>query len=183
MDDINISSVSSKASAVSIEHWREAMAHLRHLSEDVWTGLKVFLTANAAIALTLTTIGAFSESRLFTTMMLILLSAFGVYLTLTARYTLKRHRIYYLQMLAKKSLIEETLGFYETKLAGSAMDLAFPWRLTSETIAEIKRNPEVWVEKMIRSTGTIARWQFLIYEVLIGIYAIIFAIAVIRLIG
>src|SRR4029077_341641 len=119
MDDTSISSTRSKASAVSVEHWREAMAHLRHLSDDVWTGLKVFLTANVAIALMLMVIGVFSESRLFTIVMLILLSLLGVYLTLTARYVLKRHRVYYLQMLVKKSLIEHELLFYQTKLAGT----------------------------------------------------------------
>ena len=164
-----------------MEHWREAMAHLRHLSDDVWRGLKLFLTVNAVIAVTLVTIRAFSESRLFTMIMLIPLSLVGAYLTLTARYILKRHRIYYLQMLAKKSLIEDELGFYQTKLAGTTMDLAFPWRVTPEVVAEIKRSPEAWVEKMIRAKGTIARWQFLIYDVLLVLYAATFFFAVIQL--
>jgi hypothetical protein len=183
MDDTIISSAGSKASAVSVEHWREAMAHLRHLSDDVWTGLKVFLTANAAIALILIAIGAYSESRLFTIVMLIVLSLLGAYLTLTARYILKRHRVYYLQMLAKKSLIEDELGFYQTKLDGTKMDLAFPWRVTPEVVAEIKHNPEAWVEKMIRPAGTIARWQFLLYEVLIGLYGATLLFSLIRLLG
>jgi hypothetical protein len=183
MSEKNISSTGSKASAVSVEHWREAMAHLRHLSDDVWTGLKVFLTANVAIALMLMVIGVFSESRLFTIVMLILLSLLGVYLTLTARYVLKRHRVYYLQMLVKKSLIEHELLFYQTKLAGTETDLAFPWRVTPEVVAEIKRNPEAWVQKMVRAEGTIARWQFLIYEVLVGLYGATLLFSLIRLLG
>jgi hypothetical protein len=107
----------------------------------------------------------------------------GAALTLTARYILKRHRIYYLQMLAKKSLIEDELGFYRTKLAGSETDLAFPWRVTPEVVVEIKQNAEAWVQKMIRPKGTIALWQFVIYEVLIGLYAAVLFFAVLRFRG
>ncbi len=84
-------------------------------------------------------------------------------------------------MLAKKSLIEDELGFYRSKLARSEMDLAFPWRLTPEVVAEIKQDPEAWIQKMVRAKGTIALWQFLIYEVLIGLYAVVFVVAMIRL--
>jgi len=115
--------------------------------------------------------------------LLALLSALGGALTLTARYILKRHRIYYLQMLAKKSLIEDALGFYRTKLAGSETDLAFPWRVAPEVVAEIKQNAEAWLQKLVRAKGTIALWQFLIYEVLIGLYAAILLFAVTRLLG
>src|ERR1043166_1783537 len=181
MDDTNITFAGSKASAVSIEHWREGMAHLRHLSDDVWTGLKLFLAANTAIWIMLTAIGVFSGSRRVTIVMFILLSLLGAYLTLTARYILKRHRIYYLQMLARKSLIEDELGFYQTKIAGTAMDLAFPWRVTPEVVAEIKRNPEAWVEKNGSGEGTIAQWQFLIYEVLIALYGVTLFFAIIQL--
>jgi len=48
-------------------------------------------------------------------------------------------------------------------------------------VAEIKQNPEAWIQKSVRARGTIALWQFLIYEVLIGLYAVVFVVAVIRL--
>jgi hypothetical protein len=77
--------------------------------------------------------------------------------------------------------LEDEFGFYQTKLAGTDTDLAFPWRLTPEVVAEIKQNSEAWIQKSIRAKGTIARVQFLIYEVLIGLHAFIFVIAMLRL--
>jgi hypothetical protein len=69
------------------------------------------------------------------------------------------------------------------KLAGSETDLAFPWRVAPAVVAEIKQNAEAWVQKMIRPKGTIALWQFVIYEVLIGLYAVVFFFAVLRFRG
>ena len=171
------------AEVAGVEHWREAMAHLRHLSDDVWKGLKLFLSVNALIVVAMAGLGAFCQSRARLAMLLALLSVLGAALTLTAHYILKRHRVYYLQMLAKKSLIEDELGFYRIKLAGSETDLAFPWRVTPEVVAEIKQNPEAWIRKLVRAKGTIALWQFLIYEVLIGLYAVVFFFAVLRFLG
>src|SRR5205807_792682 len=181
MDDPQTISGDSKGDGVILEHWREAMAHLRHLSDDVWRGMRLFLTVNALVVIAMAAIAAFCHSRVLMPGLLGLLSVLGAAMTLTARYILKRHRIYYLQMLAKKSLIEDELGYYRTKLAGSETDLAFPWRVAPEVVAEIKKNPEVWIQKMVRARGTIALWQFLIYEILIGLYGMTLCFAVIRL--
>jgi hypothetical protein len=167
---------------LSVEHWREAMEQLRHLSNDVWEGLKLFLGLNALLLIAMVALGVFCEQRFRQAVLLILLSSLGAALTLAARYILRRHRVYYLQMLAKKSLIEDELGFYRTKLAGSESDLAFPWRIAPEVVAEIKKNPEAWIQKLIRAKGTIALWQFVIYEVLIGLYAVVFVFALTRLV-
>lgn len=158
------------------------MEQLRHLSNDVWEGLKLFLGLNALLLIAMVALGVFCEQRFRQAVLLILLSSLGAALTLAARYILRRHRVYYLQMLAKKSLIEDELGFYRTKLAGSESDLAFPWRIAPEVVAEIKKNPEAWIQKLIRAKGTIALWQFVIYEVLIGLYAVVFVFALTRLV-
>src|SRR6185295_3513175 len=101
----------------------------------------------------------------------VFVSAAGIALTLAGRFMLRRHRIYYLEMLAKKSLLEMQLGFYEKKFAGSDVDFALPWRLKPEVVTEISKNFDGWVQKSIRSRGTMARAYFLIYEALIAIYA------------
>ena len=160
--------------------WREAMTHLRHLSDDVWNGLKLFLILNGFIIISM---GALVRPRPLnrpTALVLAIVTVVGIVLTIAARYILKRHRIYYLQMLAKKSLLEDELGFYQTKFAGSETDLAFPWRLAPEVVAEIKQNGEAWIQKSIRARGTIARVQFLIYETLLALYCLIFLLAVIH---
>ena len=55
--------------------------------------------------------------------MLILL---GIGVTFTGRYLLRRNRVYYLEMLLKKTLVEYEFGFYDAKFSGSNTDLAFP---------------------------------------------------------
>jgi hypothetical protein len=164
-----------------LEIWREALAHLRHLSDDVWKGLKLFLALNSVLLIIIAGLLVLLPLNHGIGFLLALVSVVGALLTLAARFILKRHRIYYLQMLAKKSLLEDEFGFYQTKLAGTDTDLAFPWRLTPEVVAEIKQNSEAWIQKSIRAKGTIARVQFLIYEVLIGLHAFIFVIAMLRL--
>ena len=161
--------------------WREAMAHLRHLSDDVWNGLKLFLILNGFIIISISAFAWLAPANKTMALLLAALALVGGLLTITARYILKRHRIYYLQMLAKKSLLEAELGFYQTKFSGSETDLAFPWRLTPEVVVEIKQNFESWIQKSIRAKGTIARAQFLIYETLIGLYCLIFLFAVISI--
>lgn len=159
--------------------WREAMAHLRHLSDDVWNGLKLFLILNGFVLSSIGMLGWVGPANTTTALLLATLTIVGGLLTLAARYILKRHRIYYLQMLAKKSLLEAEFGFYQKKFSNSETDLAFPWRLTPEVVAEIKQDFDAWVKKSIRARGTIARVQFCIYETLICLYCLIFIFALI----
>ena len=166
---------------VDVQVWREAMAQLRHLSNDVWKGLVVFLGLNAFLLTWVVGVLGPSYVNRWRVCVGLLLCALGILLTLAGRWVLMRHRIYYLQMLAKKTLIEHELRFYETKLADTNLDLAFPWRLTPEVVEEIRRNLEAWVQKSIRSGGTIARVQFCIYETVLALYGLAFLIGLIRL--
>ncbi|MEY2428483.1 MAG: hypothetical protein QOJ40_1368, partial [Verrucomicrobiota bacterium] len=159
--------------------WREAMAHLRHLSDDVWTGLKLFLILNGFVLISIGLLAWIGPANITSALLLAALAVLGSFLSLTARYILKRHRIYYLQMLAKKSLLEAELGFYRKKFSDSETDLAFPWRLTPEVVAEIKQGFDAWVQKSVRARGTIARVQFCIYETLICLYCLLLLFAAI----
>lgn len=152
--------------------WRETLDHLRHLSDDVWMGFKTFLVFNGFILISMALLISSSRRDRSATIFIGLLSIAGILLTFAARYILKRNRIYYLQMLAKKSLLEEDLGFYRTTFDSSPIDFAFPWRLAPEVVAEVRKDCDAWVQKSIRASGTIARFQFLIYEVLVGLYVL-----------
>ncbi len=155
----------------NLEVWREALTQLRHLSDDVWKGFRLFLALNGLV-LTLLTVRISLGFWSFTKAAEVgALCGIGIGITLAGRYLLLRHRVYYLQMLAKKSLIEMDLGMYATKLKDSETDLAFPWRLTPEVVSEIQRDLDAWVKKSIRSKGTIARVQFWFYEAVLGVYA------------
>jgi hypothetical protein len=48
-------------------------------------------------------------------------------------------------------------------------------------VHEIGKNLDAWVQKSIRSKGTIVRVYFLIYEVLIAVYAIVTLLLLYRL--
>ena len=154
-----------------IQIWREAMEHLRHLNDDVWKTFALYLSLDVALLLSMSALIIFMPTAPRGLVVLLILDLGGLVLTIGGRYLFKRHRIYYLQMLAKKTLLELQLGFYATHLADSTMDLSFPWRLTPEVAAEIARDPAQWVAKSIRSPGTMARIQFWILEALLAVYS------------
>ena len=161
----------ARSTAPGLEHWREAMAHLRHLDQEVWVGLRTFLPANGFLCLAIVALFGFAAPGARTNWLVLVLAVAGLGLTLIGRYILRRHRVYYLQMLLKKCLLERELGLYDTKLCNSTTDLAFPWRLTPAVVEDLRREPEAWVEKSIRGPGTIARYQFLLYDALLVLYA------------
>lgn len=153
---------------VSIQIWRESLAHLRHLSDEVYKGMKLFLAINGVILVLIT-----ANAGLQSGVAIFIFALLGIFITLVARYILKRHRVYYLQMLIKKTLLEQELGFYDVKFEGTQEDLALPWRLTLQTISLIKADTEKWIEAQISGPGTIVRWLFHIYDVLLGFYGLI----------
>ncbi|MEO5804568.1 MAG: hypothetical protein ABIR24_13660 [Verrucomicrobiota bacterium] len=156
-----------------IEIWRESLAHLRHLSDEVWKRFQFFLWFDLALFVFALGIWRYSKRLSF----LLFLAAFSV--AVIGRYVLKRNRIYYLQMLARKSLLEEEFGFYASKFSGTEIDYAFPWRLAPGVVSEIKMDLDSWVKKSLRAQGTIALWQFLIYEALIGLACVLLLVLMI----
>jgi len=161
--------------ATKLQIWRESLAHLRHLSDEVWKRFQLFLWLDLIFFLLAASIWRNSLGGCAFLILLALSIAF------IGRYILQRNRIYYLHMLAKKSLLEDELGLYATKLSGTETDLAFPWRLTPEVVSEIKKDFNAWVGKSIRPAGSIARWLFIIYEGFIAIYLLALFLLLIRM--
>lgn len=159
-------------SAHDLELWREAMAQLRHMNEDVWAGVRLFLSVNSLLVLMVVGIVAWGRSAMLAALLVALLCALGIPLTLAARYLFKRQRVYYLQTLAKKALLDDRLGLFRLRFDGSTTDLALPWRLTPEVVQEIKRDFPAWVQKSVRGPVTMARVLFLIYEMLLVLYGL-----------
>ena len=173
MSHLDFSSLSPEA---RIQIWRETIAHLRYLNDEVWKRFQFFLLVDLVILVV--TFGMFWARPRFYPAFAILFVALGVVLTLAARYILKRNRIYYLQMLLKKTLLEKEAGFYEMKLAQSETDLAFPWRLSPEIFEMLQKNPGQWTEQNIDAPKTIARRLFQVYEVVLGLYVALLLVAV-----
>ena len=155
--------------------WHESLAHLRHLSDEVWKRFQFFLWLDLIFFLLAAGAWRRSVSGSFVLVFIALTIA------LIGRYILRRNRVYYLQMLAKKSLLEDELGFYTAKFSGTEIDLAFPWRLAPGVVSEIKMDLDAWVKKSIRAPGTIALWQFVIYEMFIAIHVIALILLLVRM--
>ncbi len=158
----------------NLEIWRESLTHLRHLSDEVWKRFQLFLWLDLILFLLAAGVWRHSVGVSFCVIVA------ALFIASIGRYILQRNRVYYLQMLAKKSLLEDQLGFYASKLSGTEIDLAFPWRLAPGVVSEIKINLDAWVKKSIRASGTIALWQFIIYEMFIGIYLLALFLLLVR---
>jgi hypothetical protein len=165
----------NKFNATDLELWRESLVHLRHLSDEVWRRFQFFFWLDLIFFL----LAAGAWHRSVDGSFVLVLAALTI--ACIGRYILKRNRIYYLQMLAKKSLLEDELGFYAMKFSGTEIDFAFPWRLAPDVVSEIKKDFDAWVKKSIRAPGTIALWQFLIYEIFIAIYLVALILRLVRM--
>ncbi len=169
MNQLDFSSLSAEA---RIQIWRESVAHLRYLNDEVWKRFQFFVWVD--FALLFATISALStRSNKTGALVALVFAVLGILITASAHYILKRNRIYYLQMLLKKTLLEKEAGYYSFKFSGTDTDLALPWRLTPEVAEELKSNPEEWVQKSVEPPGTIARHLFRIYQVAIGLFTLL----------
>ncbi len=172
--DLNLWAENLRPNQVQI--WREALEHLRHLSDEVWKVFKCFLFINGFLLALVTAFAMIGADEPAGQIILGVLALLGIAATITGRYLLKRNRVYYLEMLLKKTLLEDEFGFYSVKFSGTNSDAAFPWRLRPESIEELKQKPEDWVRRQIRGPGTIARWLFVTLEALIGIYVVLLGV-------
>lgn len=175
-EDTDVNTWLENLDGKSLQIWREALEHLRHLSDEVWKVFKCFLVINGFLFALITAFAMMAADEPAGQIILGVLALIGIAATVTGRYLLKRNRVYYLEMLLKKTLVEDEFGFYNVKFSGTNSDLAFPWRLRPEAISELKQNPEAWVKRQIRGPGTIARWLFVMFETLIGIYIVLIAV-------
>src|SRR5213596_2776047 len=108
-----------KKEAVNV--WREAMAQVRRLSDDVWNGLRFFLSFNAILIAACVAVTRLQRINAPAAIILGILAVVGLTVTILARKIMITQRDYYLRMLFKKALFEEQLGFYDTKLSGVDM--------------------------------------------------------------
>ena len=163
----------------SLSVWREAIAQLRQLHNDVWNGVRFFVTVNGIIIAAAFGISKLQGRDAITGILIVLLAVAGLLLTLTARTILTRHRKYYLQMLYRKTMIERELGLYDVRLVGS--DLSFPWNVEGKYIPCMESDPSGWRDEQMRRKGTITRLLFLVYEGVICAHLLILIAAVIGL--
>ena len=149
--------------------WREAMAQLRQLNNDMWNGVRFFLTINGVIIVAIYTI-AFPFSSLNNVYFILTLAVFGFVLTIIAFFILRKQRDYYIDMLQTKTLLEKELKFYEIKIDN--IHLSFPWNVEKEFIDKMIKNDN-WKTEQRWRIGTISHLLMLTYLFVFIIYSII----------
>src|SRR5438105_5835998 len=131
----------------TIDFWRETLSNLRQLHNDIWNGVRFFLSVNGIVFAGFAILLRSPGKDYLQAFILLLLLLIGILLTFQARSILRRHRGYYLGMLIRKTLIEGQLGFYDfvlSKNAGEIIDLSFPWQVDRKFLTEFSENIDRW---------------------------------------
>lgn len=157
--------------------WREAMAQLRHLNTDFWNTVRFFLTVNGIIVAASFSILARggTDWYLDSTVATALLALIGLCLTVITGKILAKARQYYVEMLLRKTLLEDRLGFYKVDL--EHVNLSFPWKVPEKDLEKMKKNTTEWKRKHMWRKKTIARSLCSIYYVLIVVYSLLLIVA------
>lgn len=159
----------------TIDFWRETLSNLRQLHNDIWNGVRFFLTVNGIVVAGFAALLRSSANDYLQAFMLLLLLIVGTFLTVQARSILLKHRGYYLGMLIRKTLIEKQLGFYDFVLSkspeGQSVDLSFPWQVDRKFLPEFIRDIEKWRSEQEQRPGLITTALFRIYNAVLGLYA------------
>jgi hypothetical protein len=161
----------------TVDFWREALSNLRQLHNDIWNGVRFFLTVNGIVIAGFAALLRSPDHDYVQAGMLLLLLATGIFLTIQARSILVRHRGYYLGMLIRKTLIEKQLGFYDFLLSEDLedprIDLSFPWQVDHQFLSEFSRDIAKWHSEQEKRPGLITTTLFRIYDVTLGLYAVL----------
>lgn len=158
--------------------WREAMAQTRQLHNDVWKGVRFFLTVNGVLIAAIFTMAKLEAKRCLTCILLSILAFIGIVFVIIALKILKKQRRNYTEMLLRKTLIENELGFYNCNVPNSGQSFTFPWKVDRQYVSNLMENPENWLNKHQCRKNTISRLIFQIYYGLIVLYGIIFLLAI-----
>lgn len=161
----------------TVDFWREALSNLRQLHNDIWNGVRFFLTVNGIVIAGFAALLRSPDHDYVQAGMLLLLLATGIFLTMQARSILVRHRSYYLGMLIRKTLIEKQLGFYDFLLSEDSehlrIDLSFPWQVDHQFLSEFSKDIAKWRSEQEKRPGLITTTLFRIYDVTLGLYAVL----------
>lgn len=160
-----------------VDFWREALSNLRQLHNDIWNGVRFFLTVNGIVLAGFSALLRGSQHNYVHGVMLLFLPLIGFAVTMQARSILSRHRSYYLSMLIRKTLIEKQLGFYDFSLCelpdGQHIDLSFPWHVDRKFLAEFSKDVTQWRKDQQKRPGLISTILFNIYNCVLALHIIL----------
>jgi len=155
--------------------WREAMMNIRQLHGDVWNGVRFFLTLNSIVFAAMIAIFTIPWDILNGAAVCVLASV-GLFFCFIGMKILTGHRQYYLDMLMRKTLIENDLGFYDLKL--NSIDLSFPWKVDEEYLESMFKDLKGWKNKQMWRSGTISRYLLMSYWLFALLYIGSFIVAI-----
>jgi len=155
--------------------WSEAMIQLRHLSSDVWNGIRLFLTLNSILLAALIGVSSITD-KIDEDPIFIIITMVGISLLLFTINILKKQRNHYLDMFIRKTLLEEKLGLYSSKISG--IDLSFAWSVPENSIKDLKDDKEDWKKKQRWNPKTISGTIFFAFLVFFLIYIVILFISI-----
>ena len=149
--------------------WKEIMVQLRQTHNDIWNGVRFVLTVNGIVFAGLATlISAVETSRLTLAVSAgVLLVLIGAAFTVVAWLILDGHRRYYLETLAKKTLLEQEIGLYDITI--SKENFSLPWQVEKQYVKDVKEAPSKWRSERLRK-GKITPYLYGIYCAILGIY-------------
>lgn len=127
--------------------WREALVQLRQLHGDVWNGTKFFLTLNGILMAGLVAFLRESDHSLESVAIPAILCSIGLVFVGFGIYVFLRHRQYYLDMMIRKTLIEEAMGLYDCGI--DSIDLTFPWNVEKRFLEQLHRDPQTWARHRV----------------------------------
>ncbi|MFX0172728.1 MAG: hypothetical protein ACFE9L_12495 [Candidatus Hodarchaeota archaeon] len=157
----------------SLNIWREAMAQLRHINNDIWNSVRFFLIVNGVVIAAL-----FSVFKLDWTseqsIIIALIAGIGGGLTLIAIIILYKHRRHYVEMLFLKTLIEDKLDFYKKfHFPELEANLSFPWKVPFKYLNYLKKFPEIWKSKHKFRRVSVSQFLLIMYWLIFILYAVI----------
>lgn len=161
----------SSLTPIGLNLWREAMAQTRQMHNDVWNGVRFFLTVNGVLMAAIFTMAKIEKKGFLAGGLLGALALVGLVFATVALKILTKQRRYYTEMLLRKTLVEKELGFYNILLSGH--DLTFPWKVDQQYVSDLTDDPQRWLDRHQRRKKSISRLIFQVYYGVIVIYGII----------
>lgn len=143
------------------EHYDRLLAELRHQIDRQWDHVKFFILLNAsgvAGALTLLQAG----DGILPRALALLVFAGGIGLAVAGTRVLSKNKVYYRTLVAKKVLMEHSLGLtrpFPRHEESRVATLAVGALATRDKIEEIVRDPDAYVSPRLKR-GSLSDWAW-----------------------
>ena len=161
----------SSTNGNALNVWREAMTQMRQLHNDVWNGVRFFLTVISVLIAGIFATAKDAKANAIAGALLGILALLGIAFSIVALTILKKHRHFYTEMLLRKTFLERELGFYETEISG--YDLSFPWKVDRQFVPHLVSDPDQWVTEHRFRKGTVSRLLLHVYCGVIALFAVV----------